>query len=341
MTALLAEREKAWKDAASTARAPHAGVVCLLAVLAALANPVQAQGQSPAAAVPSEQRETEATASPAAPQASSADAAPELGRDWVRVSRDAQDEPLAMQVAVVRYTGKAAGRQVAVDLVGAVHVGDAAYYAELNKLFEQYDALLYELVAPAGTVVDPQQFQKSRGPISALQNGMSSMLKLEHQLAKVDYTKPNFVHADMTPEQFQQSMRDRGESMLSTLFRLMGQGIAVQSKEAAEGKSTDLDLLMAMFAPDRARRLKVVFAEQMADLESLLGGLGGEKGSTLITERNKAAFVVLKRELDAGKSKVGVFYGAGHLPDMDERLRNEFSLQPEQVTWIDAWDLTE
>src|SRR5688572_15059353 len=73
---------------------------------------------------------------------------------FVRVRRDDQGQPLAMETAVVRYIPADAGAQaVAVDLIGAVHVGDKAYYDELNKLFESYDVLLYELVAPEGTKV--------------------------------------------------------------------------------------------------------------------------------------------------------------------------------------------
>ena len=62
--------------------------------------------------------------------------------DWVRVARDDRDRPAAMQTAIVRYTGRHAptGAQVAVDLIGAVHVGDAAYYEALNQRFTKYDA---------------------------------------------------------------------------------------------------------------------------------------------------------------------------------------------------------
>ncbi|MEM6798858.1 MAG: hypothetical protein AAF589_05030 [Planctomycetota bacterium] len=265
---------------------------------------------------------------------------PELGEQWVRVAYDKEDEPRAMQVAIVRYRGKASGKPVVVDLIGAVHVGDAAYYRQLNKRFEQYDALLYELVAPQGTVVRADDARSSSSVVGSMQNGMKSMLKLEHQLEKIDYTKANFVHADMSPDEFMKSMKDRKESFIQMYFRMLGQGLATQSRQQAKGKSVDFDMMQALFAPDRARRLKIVFAEQMTDMESLLGGMGGEAGSTLITERNKAAFDVLRRELDAGKELLGVFYGAGHLTDMDKRLRNDFSLLPEEITWLDAWNLS-
>ena len=77
----------------------------------------------------------------------------------------------------------------------------------------------------------------------------------------------------------------------------------------------------------------------MRSMESMLSGIAGPEGSTLITERNKRALAVLRAQQEAGKSKIGVFYGAGHLTDMHERLVEEFGLQPIGTVWLEAWDL--
>ena len=313
-------------------------------VMAQPATQVQPESQPSAAGdtkASSSSPATEPVPGPAANGPPAKQAAPkELGEEWIRVKRDALGKPVAMQVAIVRYRGKSAGRPVEVDLIGAVHVGDADYYAGLNKRFRKYDALLYELVAPEGTVVRPEDNRSSGSVVGGVQNSMKSILELEHQLEKIDYQRPNFVHADMTPEEFFKSMDDRGEGLLQMYFRMVGHGIAAQSKQSADGASLDFDIFRALFAPDRARRLKIAMAEQMLGMESLLGGFGGEKGSTLITERNKAAFKVLSSELAKGKSRLGVFYGAGHLSDMNQRLRKEFKLLPDEITWVTAWDLT-
>lgn len=281
-----------------------------------------------------------AVAQVAAPPAAAPEK-PALGTDWVRIENDEAGKPRAMQTAIVRYTGKnAAQRPVFVDLVGAVHVGDASYYDTLNQRFTQYDALLYELVAPPGTVVRPGDRAADRGPLGMLQGGMKTMLELEHQLEKVDYTKANFVHADMSPQEFFNTMEKRDEGVLDMFFRMIGQSAAFQSKASAKGTLSEFDLLAALFAEDRARQLKLVMGAQMAEMEAMLSGFGGEQGSTIITERNKTALGVLKQQLAAGKQKLGIFYGAGHLEDMHERLINEFGLTPTQIEWVDAWDLT-
>ncbi|MDA8745896.1 TraB/GumN family protein [Rubripirellula amarantea] len=265
----------------------------------------------------------------------------EPGTEWVRLKKDKRGRPVAMQTAIVRYrsTPENGEAPVEVDLVGAVHVGDAAYYADLNKRFEQYDALLYELVAPEGTRIEAGTKASNRHALGAMQNGMKNMLALEHQLEKVDYTKPNFVHADMSPDEFFQSMASKDESFLKMYFRMMGQSIAQQSQMQANGATPDVDMMRALFAKDRPRQLKIAMAGQLAEMESLLIAFGGEEGSTLITERNKAALKVLRQQLDAGKTKLGVFYGAGHLADMHDRLKADFGLSPVDVTWLTAWDL--
>ncbi|QDU55551.1 hypothetical protein [Aeoliella mucimassa] len=282
----------------------------------------------------------QATATEEAAEEKTAEQAP--GAEWVRIQKDDKGRPTAMQVAIVRYkaTDKSPYKGAVVDLVGAVHVGDNAYYSKLNDKFESYDALLYELVAPQGTVIERGTKASNRHALGAMQNGMKDMLKLEHQLEKVDYTKKNFVHADMSPDQFFQSMEDRGESIFTMYFRLIGQSIAQQSRMTAEGATPDIDMMKAMFAKDRSRQLKIAMAKQMAEMESLLTAFGGEEGSTLISERNKAALKVLSEQLDAGKRNIGIFYGAGHMSDMGERLEKEFHMEPVQEEWLDAWDLT-
>jgi len=42
---------------------------------------------------------------------------------------------------------KLAKAGVTVDLIGAIHIGDKAYFQKLDNSFKKYDALLYEMVA--------------------------------------------------------------------------------------------------------------------------------------------------------------------------------------------------
>jgi hypothetical protein len=270
---------------------------------------------------------------------------PKLGQDWVRLHYDDNGKVVGMQTAIVRYAPAAAAAAgvvqpgVVVDLVGAVHVGDVAYYQQLNEHFKQYDALLYELVAPEGTVVERGRGASNSHPVGFMQNGIKNLLELDHQLEEIDYTRPNFVHADMTPDQFAKAMKDRNESFLQMYFRLMSHAMEHQAEMSSKGESLDFELFAALFSRDRPRRLKTALAKQLAEMESLMVSFGGEQGSVIITERNKMALKVLKDQLAAGKKSLGIFYGAGHLNDMDERLRKDFGLTPVSITWMTAWNL--
>lgn len=261
-------------------------------------------------------------------------------QDYIRVTQNADGKPLAMQTAVVRYISNNKNQQgLSVELVGAVHIGEASYYKKLNQVFKQYDALLYEMVAPEGTKIPKGGVKSNKSALSGLQGGMKDMLGLEFQLEKVDYTPKNFVHADMTPEEFGKDMAESGDGFLHMMARAMGQSMVQQGKESNKGM--DAKLIMALFSSNRELLLKQLFADQMKDMEGQMRAIEGPNGSTLISSRNKKAFTVLKREIDAGKKKIGVFYGAGHFPDMHKRLVENFNMKVESVRWIDAWNLQE
>src|ERR1700722_12991895 len=153
---------------------------------------------------------------------------PELGKTkdhFLRIERDPAGHELALQTGIVRFEGDAGAHQgLVVDLIGAVHVGEKSYYEALNKQFQTYDAVLYEMVAPEGTKV-PKGSKPGGHPVSYLQNGLKDLLGLEHQLEYIDYTRPNLVHADMSPDDFAKSMQDRGESVGTIMLKMLAVGM--------------------------------------------------------------------------------------------------------------------
>jgi len=256
---------------------------------------------------------------------------------YLRILRDKRDEPIAMQTSIVTFQFRQENKEdIVVDLIGAVHVADKPYFEELNRLFTGYESLLYELVAPEDNNIPTGG--KSQHPVGQMQQTMKSMLDLSYQLEEVDYRKKNFVHADMSPEEFSRVMNQRGESFYQMLLRAMG---AAMAKQSVNGGSSDAELLFALFAKNRSLRLKRVMSTQFGDLEASMKAIEGENGSTIIGQRNKKCLDVLQRELDKGTKRIGIFYGAGHFPDMEERLAKRFGLYPDEksVRWLTAWDM--
>jgi hypothetical protein len=260
---------------------------------------------------------------------------------YLRIERDAKNEPVAMQTSIVRMTiNEGPYKGAVVDLIGAVHIAHKEYFQELNKKFKEYDVVLYELVADpeVSKPVKQAEGENVRHPVGAVQMMMKDMLGLEFQLDVVNYNAKNFVHADMSPSEFMADMKNRGDGFASMFARMMGSSIAAQSAQA--GKGQDINMLMAMFSKDPELKMRQAMAEQFENMEVQLAGLSDESGrSTLVTERNRKAMEVLERELKAGKLRMAIFYGAAHLPDFEKKLVETYKASVGKPEWITAWRL--
>ena len=261
----------------------------------------------------------------------------------VRYSEKTPTRAIAMDTAVVHFESKSGDKDAAtVDLIGAVHIADTEYYEKLNKLFTEYDVVLFELVAEEGTRLDPKETAKSKespGLIGGVQNGFADLLKLEHQLHHIDYTVKNMLHADMEPDVFMQRMIGEGE-MAKIFTRAMMQSL---NQSGSQSDKTAGRMIGSLFAArDKSLGLKRVFATEMCrQIDDQLWIFEGDEGSTLIRERNGCALAKLREVIHRGEKKIAIFYGAAHLYDFCDQLVNNFDMKPVKVTWIKAWDMGE
>jgi len=235
---------------------------------------------------------------------------------FLRLSRDDDGEPVSLDTSIVEYVEPRAdaGRQgrdrppLRVDLVAVVHVGGADYYETLDRLFADYDAVLYELVAPPNARV-PKPGRKPAGAIGSAQTGLKRLLGLEFQLECIDYAADNFVHADLSPKEFDAAMARRGESWWTMFMKLVRESMARAERGGAAGREVDVGELFGLLfdsGPARQIRLRRLMAEQFTDMDVLTAAFGGEEGSTLITDRNAAAAAVLRETLDRGDRRIEV-----------------------------------
>lgn len=274
---------------------------------------------------------------------------PSAGK-FIRVLRDDDKKPVALQTATTRYAVMRGDGELVVDLIGVVHVGDKKYYRQLNKQFEQYDVLLYELVASPEDRV-PMKNRRNDNPLAMLHQLMNVALDLDSQMAHIDYTKKNFVHADMSPEEMAKAMRERGDDRMTLMLSIAADFLRQQNlqrlKEEKQQEDPDTEppkefdfteMLELLTDPSGPVKLKQMMAEQFAQGDPA-GGLGKTVGQILITDRNKAAMKVFQKELAKGKKRIGIFYGAAHMPDFEKRLKEDFGLRRKGVTWQTAWDM--
>ncbi|MDG1894720.1 MAG: hypothetical protein P8J37_07420 [Fuerstiella sp.] len=275
--------------------------------------------------------------------------------EYVRIRRNDRRLAAALETSVILFGNSKRYPKTTVELIGAIHLGESQYYDKLNSMFSKYDVLLYEAVMPKEAVrrgfrpgvgggrrslTDEDQWTEAKiglQAISVLQLGAKDALGLEFQLAGVDYTSGNFVHADMTQEEFEASMANRGESFSQMLAREMGKAALQQQQVNPFAQS--LDLALSLLASDRKYRVRRIAAVELTKANDDDAFAGSDGTSTIITERNTKALEVLNAQLKKGRKRIGVFYGAGHFPDMEKRVLDEFGYERISEEWVTAWEL--
>lgn len=258
------------------------------------------------------------------------------GTVFTRIAFDDEERPRALQMSVVTYEPVDGKDILSVDLVGAIHIGDPSYYAELNQRFHDYDVLLYELVAPQDAAANGG-LSKRKGILSTTQIGMTKLLGLSFQLDEINYDQANFVHADLSPEELRQSMADRGESLYVYFWRVFFATLDQYAKDPLGLQ--DLQMLSTMAASGQDSSFKTMIAYEMTNIDQVQDILGEDSDSAVIGARNQRAIDVLKREIDAGAKRIGIFYGVAHMPDLEERLQDQLGLEYSATDWVDAWQL--
>jgi len=264
---------------------------------------------------------------------------------FIRLQKTMDDDlPKGLQTSICRYVNK---DSVRVDLIGAIHIGDPEYYGELNEIFKRYDVIPFEMVAPDGADVTARIAERSDNKVLEVTWKIIKMtLQLEFQQTGIDYSADNFVHADLSFEEMAATMRERGDSGLTLGLRFVADMIQTHNlqmlKLEREGEAEPSAAIKALAEADPLEviknpvLLKRVFAEQMAS--SFTTGLGKTLEQLLVVDRNGKAWAVTKKEIADGKKKIGIFYGAAHMPDFEKRLlANGFKY--EGMEWVTAWDL--
>jgi hypothetical protein len=227
---------------------------------------------------------------------------------------------------------------VEVVFYAAVHIADRACYQKLNERFRGCDVLLYELVGEEDARPSKEQRRQGFNPIGMLQQALKNGLQLSFQLDEIDYQAKNFVHADMTPQEFESSMAERGESLLSIMSNMMTQSADKLREGGGAGLAQpDIDFAKAFRKGEGRHMMRMSFAQQLESMEMMAAG--GE-GSTLLEGRNEKCLRVLRRELANGHDRIGIYYGAAHMLHMERRLVEDMGFRKVKHEWIESWDCT-
>ena len=250
--------------------------------------------------------------------------------DFIRVDED--DSAARLQTAVTRYEKD--GQSV--ELIGAVHIADKAYYQTLNNRFQGYDSVLFEMIGgekfaakDKPEVAADEAEQKDLSGLHKIYDMVATFLNLTGQMGSIDYTTKNFVHADLTVAEFTEMQNERGESLIGFAMK------AGKLDPDAKNQPDPAKLLKAMLSGS-SNGVKLEIVHTLGQGDDQIAAFAGE--SVIISDRNKRCLEVMNAELAAGHKNLGIFYGAAHFPDMEKRLL-ELGFKRTKQEWLTAWDI--
>lgn len=189
------------------------------------------------------------------------------------------------------------------------------------------------------------------GERTSLQRDLAESLGLVFQLEAINYTGKNFRNSDLSVQELRDLMDKGDEPGTPDSPKEKRKNEAFETLlKAMEGNSMFGALLKAGFklvggSPKLQAMTKLALIEA-------LGGIRGDLSrmkslpedmqrlmEVLIQTRNDAVMKDLRAELKRAEplASISVFYGAGHMDDLERRVRREFGYRVESERWLPAF----
>ncbi|KAF0178109.1 MAG: Uncharacterized protein FD161_2046 [Limisphaerales bacterium] len=277
-----------------------------------------------------------------------------------------------LQVAV-RKLVPTNGTGPVIWLTGASHIGETNYYALLQKHLDAQALVLFEGIHARGksgatnaaasekAATNPAPAAKKEAPApepaakaaerTTLQKDLAESLGLVFQLEAINYTGKHFRNSDLSVQELKELMDKDDEPAAPDSPKEKRKNEAFeQLLKAMEGNSLFGTLLKAGFKLVGGNP-KLQAMTKLALIEAL-GGIRGDISrmkslpedmqrlmEVLIQARNDAVLKDLRTELNRAQppASISVFYGAGHMDDLERRVRREFGYRAESDVWLPAF----
>lgn len=170
-----------------------------------------------------------------------------------------------------------------------------------------------------------------------LQAQLADALGLEFQLDAIDYADAGWVCSDMSMNELSESFAARGLDFAPIGSTLAGSSL---SGTVLQVLLRLVQLADVMLDGAIADMFKVVMIELLGDekiMEQSLQQFGAEFADVIIGERNRVVMDDLEQAVASGRHEtIAVFYGAGHLPDFEQRFAEQLGYEPVCKTWLAA-----
>lgn len=255
-------------------------------------------------------------------------------------------------------------------LAGASHIGETNYYAQLQRHLDAQALVFFEGIhagrkrdgtnsvvseKPATNSVPaaPPEAAAKPGERTSLQLDLAESLGLVFQLEAINYARTNFINSDLSVKELRELMDKDDEPATPDSPKEKRKNEAFESLlKAMDGNSLFGSLLKAGFKLVGSNP-KFQAMTKLALIEAL-GGIRGDLSrmkslpedmqrlmEVLIQSRNDAVLKDVRAELKrpTPPASISIFYGAGHMEDLERRLRREFGYRVESDLWLPAFSV--
>jgi general secretion pathway protein G len=163
-----------------------------------------------------------------------------------------------------------------------------------------------------------------------IQAQLASTLDLAFQLEAIDYDHANWRCSDMAMDQVALAMRERGLDFEPLAGQLTGASLPAKMVSFLLRLVKFADMFLGGVIADTA---KVAMIEMLGDpvmMDQALSQMGEGFTEVIVDLRNQTVVddlqAVIANERDV--ESVAIFYGAAHMPDLEERLADQLSYRP-------------
>ena len=256
-------------------------------------------------------------------------------------------DTVALQIALKKFT-PAHGRGPEVWLSGVSHIGESNYYTRLQQHLDAQTVVLYEGVGARDKSVrfDPEEQ-------ASIQQTLATSLGLVFQLTAIDYDRPHFKNSDLTIPELQRVLSGEPATEPPTAAGSAAKNPEFQQLLGIMDGSSFLGVLVHMgiklisSSPKLQAMSKLVMIEVLGHFEADLSEVEGVPPElqrlmiVIIRGRNEVVIRDLRKELarTGAKQSLSIFYGAGHMPDLEKRLTSELGYRRRAETWLTALSL--
>ncbi len=271
---------------------------------------------------------------------------------YVRIA-NTDSNRVQLQIAARQFLPAHRGEPV-VWLTGVSHIGEPSYYAALQTQLDAQTLVLFEGIGAAegDGAADPRDKPgpsgETAGNRGSLQSAMAASLGLVFQLEAIDYSRPSFRNSDLSITQLRRLMTQEeagsgkpgasesfdsllqlmeGSSWFDSLLQLALRFLGSNPKLQALGRLALIDLLGQLQGdPSRLQGLP-------PEMKQLL--------EVLLQRRNEKVIADLKPELRriGGGGSIAIFFGTGHMPDLERRLLQKLNYRPAREVWFTAFEV--